>query len=425
MGYNDIISRLNVQALQSDQLYDEVISGMGGSSVVMPLMTRLPNLTKKQGKIPVMSVLPHTYFVDGDTGYKQTTKAEWDNVYIVAEELAAVVPISEAVLEDSDYDIWGAIRGPLVEAFGRAFDRAVLHGENAPESWPKGIVQAAVDASHDVNLTTDLYQDICGVHGLLDKVESDGYAVNGAIAQHGFKARLRGVVDLNGQPIFRTAYSTGAAGSMVYELDGTPITFPENGAMNIDDPLVISGNFKKAVYALRKDITFKLFTEGVITDNRGNVIYNLMQQDMVALRAVMRIGWALPNPVNAVNPNAASRYPFSVLTAENVTEIQTLAYSVTAPAKGATPQATITAGTGYTGAIEWSPADAAFAAETEYTAVVTYTATSGYVFDLQLEDAGVTGLPKTTPTGKAQSVEIDRVSPTELVITVVYKATAA
>ena len=51
---------------------------------------------------------------------------------------------------------------------------------------------------------------------------------------------------------------------------------------------------------------------------------------------------------------------------------------ITAPATGATPQSTITAGTGYTGTITWSPAAATFAASTVYTATVTLTSTAGY-----------------------------------------------
>ena len=34
---------------------------------------------------------------------------------------------------------------------------------------------------------------------------------------------------------------------------------------------------------------------------------------MVALRVVMRLGWQVPNPLNNVNTNAGTRYPFAVL----------------------------------------------------------------------------------------------------------------
>jgi len=56
-------------------------------------------------------------------------------------------------------------------------------------------------------------------------------------------------------------------------------------------------------------------TEAVLQDAAGNIVYNLAQQDMVALRAVMRLGFALPNPINRMQPTAASRFPFATLTA--------------------------------------------------------------------------------------------------------------
>lgn len=53
---------------------------------------------------------------------------------------------------------------------------------------------------------------------------------------------------------------------------------------------------------------------------------------------------------------------------------------ITAPVKGATPQSTIAEGDGYTGTISWVGNPATFLADTAYTADVTLTAKSGYVF---------------------------------------------
>jgi hypothetical protein len=60
-------------------------------------------------------------------------------------------------------------------------------------------------------------------------------------------------------------------------------------------------------------MTYKLITEGVITDNSGNIVYNLPQQDMVALRLVFRAAYAVANPINYQQGTEASRYPFAVL----------------------------------------------------------------------------------------------------------------
>ena len=100
-----------------------------------------------------------------------------------------------------------------------------------------------------------------------------------------------------------------------FDLDGAPIYFPTNGAINAASSLLVSGQWDQLVYAIRQDITYKILDQAVIQDAAGNTIYNLAQQDMVALRAVMRLGFALPNPINRIQSVAASRAPFAVLTA--------------------------------------------------------------------------------------------------------------
>ena len=47
----------------------------------------------------------------------------------------------------------------------------------------------------------------------------------------------------------------------------------------------------------------------------GTIAYNLMQNDMVALRAVMRLGWEIPNPVNGLEKDKNKRFPFAAVTA--------------------------------------------------------------------------------------------------------------
>ena len=89
--------------------------------------------------------------------------------------------------------------------------------------------------------------------------------------------------------------------------------FPNNGTFDKTKAQIITGDFSQLVYAMRQDITFKLFTEGVVQNTDGTIAYNLMQNDMVALRAVMRLGWEIPNPVNSQQKDKAKRCPFAVL----------------------------------------------------------------------------------------------------------------
>ena len=150
-----------------------------------------------------------------------------------------------------------------------------------------------------------------GVDGVIAKVEESGFFVTGHMADISMRAKLRGLKDSTGQPIFKSDMQNGTT----YSLDGSPMNFPNNGAFDKSKALMISGDFSQLTYSIRQDITFKLFTEGIVQNTDGSIAYNLMQQDMVALRAVMRLGWEIPNPINSLQPDKAKRCPFAVLKA--------------------------------------------------------------------------------------------------------------
>ena len=253
------------------------------------------------------------YFVNGDTGHKQTTKTAWDKKFITAEEIAVIIPIPEAVLDDSEYDIWGEVRPRVEEAFGKVIDGAVIFDVNKPSTWRDGLVTTATKAGSVVTLgvSDPLYDKIMGVDGVIAKVEESGFFVTGHMADISMRAKLRGLKDSTGQPIFKSDMQNGTT----YSLDGSPMNFPNNGAFDKSKALMISGDFSQLTYSIRQDITFKLFTEGIVQNTDGSIAYNLMQQDMVALRAVMRLGWEIPNPINSLQPNKAKRCPFAVLKA--------------------------------------------------------------------------------------------------------------
>lgn len=269
-------------------------------------------MTTSQYKMPVLDLLPVAYFVNGEGGsaMKQTTNMAWDKKVIYAEEIAVIVPISEAVLDDADYDIWGEVKPRLVEAFGQKIDGAVLFGVDKPSTWRDDVVTTATKANSIVTLNDDLYGSILGEDGVIAKVEESGYFVNGHMADISMRAKLRGLKDTTGQPVFKSDMQTGTN----YTLDGSPMNFPRNGAFDKSKALMISGDFSQLVYSIRQDITFKIFDQGVIQDPATKeIIYNLMQNDMVALRAVMRLGWEIPNPINAIQKNKTKRCPFALL----------------------------------------------------------------------------------------------------------------
>lgn len=307
----NIISRNDLSGLIPEPVTREIIQGVTEGSAVLQMGRRLPNMTSRTQSMNVLDMLPMAYWVDGDTGVKQTTKMAWSKKKIVAEELAVIVPIPEAVLDDSNYDIWGEVRPRLVEAFGQKIDEAILFGVDKPTSWRDDLLTTATAAGAVVAQTGDVYTDIMGVGGVISKVEESGFLPTGAMSAVKMRAILRGLKDSTGNPIFKTDMQ----GSTPYSLDGVPMTFPMNGAFDPTKALMILGDFKQLVYSIRQDVTYKMLTEATIIDpTTKEVVYSLAQQDMVALRAVMRLGWEIPNPISAFQPDESKRSPFAVYT---------------------------------------------------------------------------------------------------------------
>ncbi len=317
-GDAQIIDRTGAASLIPEQNAREIIQGVVTQSAVLQRGRKLPNMSSKTYKMPVLDMLPIAYFVNGDTGAKKTTKQAWDKKFITAEEIAVIVPIPEAVLDDSDYDIWGEVKPRVIEAFGKVIDGAVLFDLDKPSTWRDGVVTTATKAGSVVTLATgdDLYDKIMAEEGIIAKIEESGYFVNGHMADISMRAKLRGLKDTTGNPIFKSDMQNGTT----YSLDGSPMNFPNNGAFDKSKALMISGDFSQLVYAIRQDITFKLFTEGVVQNTDGSIAYNLMQNDMVALRAVMRLGWEIPNPINSMKTDKTKRCPFAILKAGTSTE---------------------------------------------------------------------------------------------------------
>lgn len=323
----NITNRADAEAIIREQVVSNIFQDAPKHSVFLSMAKKLPNMTSNQTRMRVLDFLPTAYWVNGDTGMKQTTRQAWDNVFINAGELAVIVPISDAVLSDAEFDIFGEVTPRVMEAIGQKVDAAVIFGDNRPAEWGLDIISRARQAGNNVSPATgkDYYDLILGENGVFAKVEDDGYGVTGALAPMTFKSKLRGLRDTTGQPIFKSNMQDVAR----YSLDGAPITFPENGAFYANIAQLVVGDFSQAVYAIRQDITVKILDQGIIQDpDTKEIIYNLAQQDMTALRIVFRMGWALPNPATRLNEDRTG-CSFAYLEPGTPTPTQKVTFTVT------------------------------------------------------------------------------------------------
>ena len=302
------IDRTNVDALIETQVASEIFEGVIRESKALSMFRRLPNMTSDKTKLRVLDSLPIAYFVDesANNGRKNLTKMAWDKKYINAAELAVIIPIKENVLNDTTIDIWAEVKPRITEAFGKKIDNAIFNGVDKPSDWREGLIPSIISAGAQVKEGNNFYSDI---NDVMTKVEESGYNVTGLLGGVGLKGKFRMLTDTTGQPIKGT------------EIDSLPKQFLDNGAWDKTKSVLVAGDFSQAVYSIRQDVTYKILTEAVIQDPaNGQILYNLAQDDMVALRVVMRLGWEIPNPVNALN-ETKSRFPFANLAPKQVASL--------------------------------------------------------------------------------------------------------
>jgi HK97 family phage major capsid protein len=324
-----MIKKSDAYALFEPDVMNEIIEGAVKQSAVLQMFRRLPNMTSNKTKMRVLDSLPMAYWVDAETnnGRKKLTKMAWDNKYITAEELAVIVPIKEDVLDDADYDIWADVKPRLVEAIGKAVDNAVLTGVDKPNGFRLDLLSSILNAQAVVTQGADqtLYS---AINDAMVKVEESGYNPTGIVGGVDVKGKFRMMLDNNGQPITGT------------EIGAMPKFYVDNGAWDKDKSMMVVGDFSQAVYAIRQDVTYKILDQAVIQDPAtGNILYNLAQEDMVALRVVFRMGWEIPNPINALNPDEATRFPFASIAKSGGSTLATQTLTVTVKDNASTPVA--------------------------------------------------------------------------------------
>lgn len=320
MAFDSLTDRTDAQALIPEEVSRIMLGKAVEQSTVLQLFRHIP-VRSAQVRFPILSALPYAYWVSGDTGLKQTTDAAWTNKYLNVEEIAAILPIPDNVIADTQENIWDSIMPHLTEAFSRVLDEAVFFGVNAPSSFPDDILTSVIAASNTVTegshaaTAGGFYGDLDEMYGL---VEADGFEVTGFAAATSAKSKLRAARNADGDRLDGNRVSGD-----LRTLDGLPISYGMKGQFPVatvgaspndtDGVRLFGGDFSEFVVGVRQDITMKVLTEAVIQDNTGAIVYNLAQQDMTAVRLTFRVGWQVSNRINYSNTNASTRYPVGAI----------------------------------------------------------------------------------------------------------------
>lgn len=298
------------------QYANEIIQSATANSVALSTFRtmRMPTGTTS---LPVMSALPNVGFVNETplhgSGYEDTVKpvtdATWDNVVLTAEELAAIVVIPEAVVEDSSINLWNEITPRLGEAIAVKIDETVFFGGSGshgkPATFAYGLYEQANDVSNVAN-SGDLIADFNSAFGM---VEDSGYDVSTVYASRAIKTSLRGAVGEDGHPIYLESFRGDGQTDQIY---GASINYVAASAWDNTLAKAIVCDPRHAILGIRTDMQTKILDQASIDVSAakdGSQVVNLAQQDLIAMRVRFRFGFAVANPVTALG----SGTPFAVV----------------------------------------------------------------------------------------------------------------
>lgn len=306
----------DLKAILSGDLGDGVLPAEYATQIIQQTpqassilqLARTVTMSKGKRVQPVLDMFPEAYWVDGETGLKKTTKAKWGDLKMVAEELAVIIPVPESVVADTDIAIFDEVAPRVAESMGKMIDQAAIFGTNKPESWPAALIPGATAAGNTVKAGTgaDLAVDVANMG---EKLAAQGYTMDGFVSAPGLDWRLRGLRSTSGAPIYQdNLAATGKSG-----LYGYPLNPNTNGAWDPATALLVGADWQNVLVGIRQDITVKVLDQAVITDAGGNILLNLAQQDAVALRFVMRVGFCVANPLTRLEGAKDKRFPAIVL----------------------------------------------------------------------------------------------------------------
>lgn len=280
------------------------------SSIVMTLGTKM-SVGKKETIIPISGTEPVAEFVEKtgtqakptagtypavtakdavDIGYKPVSALTIGDKRLILEKIAVIIPLSDCTMEDMEdpASFEDYVRRKAEEAIARRFDRAVVLGENAPATYGAGIVPSAVTAGNVVEVlkTATAAQKLAALDDAYAKVEDAGYEVDAVAAQTRFRGIFRQAMT-NSNVFITPDMITGKPN---YSYSGVPIS--KATVLNGTDYLAVPGAWKNVRWGVRDEFQITTTNTGTITNADGSE-YNLFQQDMTAIRVVLRIGYVV------------------------------------------------------------------------------------------------------------------------------------
>lgn len=245
------------------------------------------------------------YWVD-EMGEKKSTGAKIGQVTLALKKLAAIVPLSDELLEDAEIDYAAFLSERVAEGMAREEDEEFFAGT--------GVVFTGILNNANVNVVTmegTDYEDLTADDLMDMEDETPASALPNAkyYAHRTIRTIIRKLKDENGQYVYQAPSQNAPAMLCGYPYVSVE-AMPKVSDSEADSAFVLFGDLRKACWfgAKRNGMVVNLFNSGLVRNTDDDDDLNLITQDMTALRFVERVGFVavLPGAVTVLKTAAES-----------------------------------------------------------------------------------------------------------------------
>ena len=261
-------------------------------------LCRTVNVSSDSVKAAALSATVEFTEVTTETGTKATTKPTFTYPTVDLREFAGIVVMTDQLLEDAAFDVRGFVAEELARAAAKKEDELLLTDADTGLLNIAGTNVVRIGAAL-ADLDGD---DIVDAQTGVPSASAEG---GSWIVGRGAIGALRKLKDTAGQYL----WGGGIAGGEGTTLGGSSVYVSEvmpTATTGLDVGYAVFGNFGRYAVLIRK-AGLKLTFHDSGTVNVGGTDYNLIQQDMTAMRAVIRrnVFIPLPGAFSVLKSNAA------------------------------------------------------------------------------------------------------------------------
>jgi len=278
----DINRTTNSMALPSD-LSQEVIQKTQDESAIMRLARPIA-LPGRGVTIPVITGDPEAAWV-AETASKPVSNGTPATKLMTAYKIAVIETFSKEFVRDAQA-LYDALVARLPKSLAAVFDSTVVGATQAPgtnfDTFANCTAQSILNANNGTYL---------GLVAADEDIASHGGIMNGLALSAQAKSILLSAVDTTNRPLFLASAKEGVVDKVL----GVDTYFNKNlykaGDSSTSTPATvgIAGDWSQAMYGTVAGVEISFSDTATLTS--GNTTINLWQQNMVAVRAEIEVGF--------------------------------------------------------------------------------------------------------------------------------------